>query len=95
MESKLLELSVGLAAAAIIINIVLGWVLKWRERQTANNCRNNILHHAQTENIYKSIERQEELLRAQTTLLHQIKDSGDRRERLLAELLSALATKPQ
>lgn len=96
MESKIIEVSVGLGAAAIIIDKVLAWTLKWRSPRNGGKCpprcvdnKEVILALAASQAMADSMKKQQDEMIAQTALLTNMKEGGDRREKLLSDLLSS------
>jgi hypothetical protein len=57
IESRLIEISIGLAAAAIVINTVLSWTIKWKKVGNGNGTGKDQAHiNTVLESIYRQPE---------------------------------------
>lgn len=100
---KLVEVSVGLAAAAIVINTVLSWTLKWRRATRESNGNLNrdlfeqlyerpefVLHAKKVDDVCAVIGKLEEAIQEQAKSASEILASSRRQEKLLEEINKTL-----
>lgn len=97
MPDPIIELGVGLGAAAIIIDKVLAWTLRWKNGRNGKSSRARciesekaILACAQVQSTATTVAEIKEQATKQITILERMKDGGDRREDLLEKLLGAI-----